>query len=108
MAAEVHIYNQAQSITDNEIDLYTVPMGKVFVGSVHWGETGGTTATVRLAIRIGGAVLAQQQYRVYDKQINPNSSENTLPLHLSADDVVTVRANGTNVNFHISGQEFTY
>lgn len=108
MAGEVHINQQAQSITDTEIDLYTVTTAKLANVTVHWNETAGGTSTVRIAVRLGGAALSAEQYRVFDRQINPRGSESTLPLLLNAGDVITVRANNTGVNFHSNSLEFTY
>ena len=89
-------------------DLYTVPALTSTVASTLVICNRGVTTTVRVAIRPGGAALANQHYIVYDQYINANDSLFlTLGLTLAAGTVVTVYANNATVSFNLYGTEIS-
>jgi len=108
MASEAHVYAQLVPSGGVDTDLYTVTASLEGLLTVHWCNRSSVPARIRVAIRLAGAVLNSTHYRIYDKLLFPNGSENTLPLHLNAGDVITVRSDTSDVTFHCSGLEFTY
>jgi len=87
--------------------LYTVPSGKTAVISTLVVANLGTAgATYRIAIRIGGSTLSNEEYIAYDVALAANDSTAlTLGITLAATDVVTVYASNANVAFNAFGDE---
>jgi hypothetical protein len=64
--------------------------------------------TYRIAIRPGGATLANQHYIAYDVTLADNDTTAlTLGITLVATDVVTVYASTTDLSFGIFGSEIS-
>jgi hypothetical protein len=87
--------------------LYTVPSAKSAVISTLVVANLSTAAvTYRVAIRPGGATLANTHYIAYDVALSANDSTAlTLGITLATTDVVTVYASTANVNFTAFGDE---
>lgn len=96
----------APAATTNE-DLYTVPSGKsAVISTLIICNRAATAATFRLAVRPGGATIANQHYIAYDVAIAANDTTClTLGLTLAATDVVTVYASNANLSFAAYGSE---
>jgi hypothetical protein len=90
--------------------LYTVPAATyAIVSSLIIADRGvGTLAYIRVAIRPGGAGLANQHYIVYDKPL-PYSGmyEFTSGISLGPGDVITVRNSLANAVFGAYGMQIT-
>jgi hypothetical protein len=68
----------------------------------------GLSATYRIAIRPGGASIANQHYLVYDAAGNQyDSAFFTLGISLAVGDVVSVYASTADVSFSLFGVEVT-
>lgn len=88
--------------------LYTVPAATSAVCSTLAICNRGVSTTVRVAIRPGGATLADKHYIVYDATVNQyDSMFLTLGITLAATDVVTVYAGTANVSFGLFGSEIS-
>lgn len=86
--------------------LYTVPTStQAVVSSISICNLGVST-TYRLAVRVGGAASANNQYVVYDAAVNSNDTAFlTLGITLGAGDIVSAYAGTGNVAFNIFGSE---
>ena len=89
--------------------LYTVPSATQAVAStLSVCNRASTSATYRIAVRPGGAALANQHYVAYDAALPGNATDTlTLGLALGAADVVTVYASSANLSFGLFGAEVT-
>lgn len=87
--------------------LYTVPSGKTSViSTLVVANLSSTAATYRIAIRIAGSALSNEEYIAYDVALSGNDSTAlTLGITLAATDVLTVYASTTNVAFNAFGDE---
>lgn len=89
--------------------LYTVPSAtSTVVSTISVANLVGTGATYRIAIRPGGASLANQHYLAYDLTVGANDTTViTLGITLAATDVITVYASTTNLAFAAFGSEIS-
>lgn len=98
----------APSATTNT-DLYTVGAGKsAVVSTIAIANRGATSATYRVAIRVAGAAIANEDYIAYDATITANNSTMiTIGVTLAATDVITVYASNANLSFNAFGSEIS-
>ena len=98
----------APSATTNT-DLYTVGAGKsAVVSTIAVANRGATSATYRVAIRVAGAAIANEDYIAYDATITANNSTMiTIGVTLAATDVITVYASSANMSFSAFGTEIS-
>ena len=89
--------------------LYTVPAATdAVVSSIVIANRDTSAATFRIAIRPGGAALANQHYIAYDVTVGAaDSTVLTLGLTLDATDVITVYASTANLSFSAYGSEIS-
>lgn len=101
------VLGQAAPAADTDTTLYTVPAStETVVSSFVVANRGATSATFRMAVRVGGAALSSEQYHYYDVELPGNSTfVATTGNTLAATDVVTVRASTANLSFNLSGKE---
>lgn len=90
-------------------NIYTVPSStSAVVSTIVIANRSTTTATYRIAIRPGGATLANQHYIAYDVTVGLSDSTTlTLGLTLATTDVITVYASNANLTFSVFGSEIT-
>lgn len=106
MATTYKVLGQVAPAAITNTTLYTVPTGTSAVGSTLSVCNRGATTAFRVAIRPGGAALADQHYLVYDNAINQfDTAFLTLGITLAAGDVVTVYAGSTSLSFSLFGSE---
>ena len=98
----------APSATTNT-DIYTVGSGKsAVVSTITVCNRAATAATYRIAIRVAGATIANEDYVTYDAVVPANDTISlTLGITLAATDVVTVYASSANLSFNIFGAEIS-
>jgi hypothetical protein len=98
----------APSATTNT-DVYTVGSGKsAVVSTITVCNRAATAATYRIAIRVAGATIANEDYIIYDTTVPANDTISlTLGVTLAATDVVTVYASTANFSFNIFGAEIS-
>lgn len=89
--------------------LYTVGSGKsAVVSTIAVANRGGTSATYRIAIRVAGSALSDEEYIAYDAAITANNSTFiTIGVTLAATDVITVYASNANLSFNAFGSEIS-
>jgi glucose-6-phosphate dehydrogenase assembly protein OpcA len=87
--------------------LYTVPASKeAVVSSISVANLTATAATFRIAIRPGGAAIANQHYLGYDITVGASDSTIiTVGLTLATTDVISVYASTANLAFQAFGDE---
>jgi hypothetical protein len=96
----------APSATTNT-DVYTVGSGKqAVVSTIAICNRAATAATYRIAIRVAGSALSNEEYIVYDVAIpGVDTITLTMGVTLGAADVVTVYASTANLSFNLFGTE---
>jgi glucose-6-phosphate dehydrogenase assembly protein OpcA len=89
--------------------LYTVPAStSAVVSSIVIANRDSSNATYRIAIRPGGASLANQHYIAYDVTVGASDSTVlTLGITLATTDVITVYASTANLSFSAYGSELS-
>lgn len=108
MATEYKVLGQLAPGAITPTDLYTVPALKSAVCSTLVVCNRGISATIRVAVRPAGAVLADQHYIIYDNYVNQYDSVFlTLGMTLAAGDVVTVYGSTATLTFSLFGSELT-
>jgi len=108
MATAYKVLGQSNPAATTLTTLYTVPASTSAVCSTLTICNLGISTTFRVAIRPGGAGIANQHYIVYDNFINANDSIYlTIGTTLATTDVVSVYAGTANVAFNLSGSEIT-
>ena len=101
------VLGQSNPSATTATTLYTVPSGKqAVVSTLVIANLAATAATYRIAVRVGGATLANSQYVAYDITVGASDSTAlTLGITMAAGDVLTVYASTANVTFTAFGDE---
>jgi glucose-6-phosphate dehydrogenase assembly protein OpcA len=109
MPTNYKVLGQSNPAATTATTLYTVPSAtQAVVSTIAVANTGGTSATFRIAIRVAGATLATSQYIAYDTAITANNSTMlTLGVSLGTTDVITVYSSNTNLVFSAFGTEIS-
>lgn len=107
MAATYKVLGQSAPSATTDTNVYTVPTGKqAVVSTIAVCNRGATAATYRIAIRVGGSALSNEEYIAYDTAISANNSTMiTVGVTLNAADIVTVYASNANLSFNLFGSE---
>jgi hypothetical protein len=107
MASTYKVLAQSAPSATTNTDIYTVGSGKsAVVSTITVCNRAATAATYRIAIRVAGATIANEDYIVYDSSVPANDTINlTLGITLAATDVVTVYASTANFSFNLFGAE---
>jgi hypothetical protein len=107
MAITYKVLAQSAPSATTNTDVYTVGSGKqATVSTITIANRAGTAATYRIAIRVAGSALSNEEYIAYDAAIPANDTiALTLGVTLGAADVVTVYASTANLSVNIFGAE---
>lgn len=106
MAVNYKVLGQSAPSATSNTDVYTVPSATQAVVSTISVCNRSTSTTFRIAIRPGGATLANQHYVVYDNYVNQYDTVFiTIGATLAATDVITVYAGAANLSFSVFGSE---
>ena len=105
MAVDYATLAQVYPDASTDTTFYTVPSGKeVVVSTLIISNSQGSASTFRIAVRPGGATLANQHYIAHDVPIPAGRTiALTLGITLAATDVITVRSNATRLGFSLFG-----
>lgn len=92
-----------------ETVLYTVPAStNSVVSTITVCNRGGTSATFRVGVSVGGGALANEDYVYYDVPIGASDTfAATLGICLAATDEVRIFASTANLTFMATGQEIS-
>lgn len=109
MPTTYKVLGQSAPSATTATTLYTVPGGTQAVCStLSVCNRGSGSGTYRIAIRPGGASLANVHYLVFDPTLPGYATDAvTLGITLGAGDVVTVYASNGDFTFGLYGSEVT-
>jgi glucose-6-phosphate dehydrogenase assembly protein OpcA len=109
MATTYKVLGQLNPAATTATDLYTVPSATQAVVSTIVIANLSTSATnFRIAIRVNGASLANNQYIAHEVIAQPSDSTAlTLGITLNAGDVITVYSGNANLTFTAFGSEIS-
>jgi hypothetical protein len=111
MAVAYKVLGQVYLANTASYDVYTVPGGvaSVVLSTINFCNLTGANATFSLAVRPGGATLANQHFLSYLTPLGPyDSIALTLGLTLANTDVLTVSSSiGNSVSVGVFGSEIT-
>ena len=107
MATTYKVLGQSNPSATTATTLYTVPAStQAVVSTIVISNLTSSAATYRIAIRVAGATLANNQYVAYDITVGASDSTAlTLGITLNATDVITVYASTANLTFTAFGSE---
>jgi hypothetical protein len=107
MATVYKVLGQSAPSATTATTLYTVPSAtSTVVSSINVVNVGGSTDTVRIAIRPAGATLANEHYIVYGLSLSAGSTFTyTSGVTLATTDVVTVYSTTGTSSFNAFGSE---
>jgi hypothetical protein len=109
MATVYKVLGQSAPSATTNTNLYTVPANtSAVISTLVVANRAASTATYRIAIRPGGATIANQHYIAFDVLVAASDSVTfTLGITLAATDIVTVYASTANTSFSLFGSEIT-
>jgi hypothetical protein len=109
MATTYKVLGQSAPSATTNTDVYTVGSGKsAVVSTITVCNRSAVAVTYRIAIRVAGAAISNEDYLAYDATVPANDSINlTLGITLAATDVVTVYASTANTSFNLFGSEIS-
>lgn len=109
MPTNYKVLGQSNPAATTLTTLYTVPSAtQAVVSTIVIANLAASTATFRIAIRPGGASIANSQYVAYDITLGASDSTAlTLGITLGATDVISVYASTTTVTFTAFGSEIS-
>ena len=107
MAAIYKVLGQVKPSANTLTTAYTTPAGSsAVISTIVVTNLGPTSTTYRIAIRIAGGAISDEDYIAYDISIPTlDSIALTLGITLAATDVVSVMSYSGLVNFNIFGSE---
>ena len=109
MATTYKVLGQSNPSATTATTLYTVPAStQTVVSTIAVANRGASSATYRIAIRVAGSALSNEEYIAYDTAITANNSTMiTIGVTLGATDVITVYASTADLSFNAFGSEIS-
>ena len=109
MPATYKVLGQSAPSATTNTSLYIVPSStSTIISTLTVCNRDTSAGTFRIAVRPGGASLANSHYIVYDSSIAANDTVTfTLGITLATTDVITVYASSANISFNAFGSELT-
>ena len=109
MATTYKVLGQSNPAANTATTLYTVPAStQTVVSTIAVANRGASSATYRIAIRVAGSALSNEEYIAYDTAITANNSTMiTIGVTLGATDVITVYASTADLSFNAFGSEIS-
>jgi len=108
MANAYKVLGQVADASSNNVTLISDQDGETIVSTIAVVNREAATNTFRIAVRPGGATLANEHYLAYDTNILANDSITlTLGITLADNDILTVGASDANVSFSAFGTVIT-
>jgi hypothetical protein len=109
VATTYKVLGQAAPASASMTALYTVPSAtEAVLSTITICNRGGSSGTVRMAVRPNSASLANQHYFVYDAAVAANDSLFlTVGATMDASDVLDVYASTASFSFHAYGSELS-
>ena len=109
MATVLKVLGQSAPSATTLTTLYTVPSStEAVVSTIVVANRSATATDFRIAIRIAGGVVANEDYLYYDLAIPGNDTfAATVGITLAATDVVSVYNTLATLSFNLFGQEIS-
>jgi len=108
MANAYKVLGQVADASANDVSLIADQNGETIVSTIVIANREAATNTFRLAVRPGGATLANEHYIAYDSDVLANDSITlTLGITLADNDIITVGASDNQVSFSAFGTVIT-
>ena len=109
MPKNYKILGQSAPESATDTNVYTVPANtQAVISTIVVANRTSTSASYRIAMRPGGATLANSHYIAFDVAVGASDSTTlSLGVTLAAADVVTVQASSSNLTFSVFGSEIT-
>jgi glucose-6-phosphate dehydrogenase assembly protein OpcA len=109
MATTYKVLGQLAPSATTLTTLYTVPAAtSAVVSTIAVTNRAATAATFRIAIRVAGAAIANEDYIAYDSTVAANDTTAfTIGVTLAATDVLSVYASTANLSFNAFGSEIS-
>ena len=109
MATAYKVLGQVADASANDVTLYTVPSStETIISTIAVANREAAENTFRIAIKVNGGSVANEDYINYDTTVGANDSIYlTLGLTLDAADVISVGASDANVTFSVFGSEIS-
>tara|TARA_R100000231_G_C5213240_1_gene131159 strand:- start:78 stop:407 length:330 start_codon:yes stop_codon:yes gene_type:complete len=109
MATNYKVLGQVADASANDVTLYTVPSStETIISTIAVANREAAENTFRIAVKVNGGSVANEDYINYDTTIGANDSIYlTLGLTLDASDVISVGASDANVTFSVFGSEIS-
>lgn len=108
MAITYKVLAQSAPSATTNTDVYTVGAGKqATISTITVCNRNTTTAaTYRIAIRVAGSALSNEEYIAYDAPVGPKDTVTwTIGVTLGAADVITVYASSADLSVNVFGAE---
>jgi len=108
MANAYKVLGQVADASANDVTLVADQNGETIVSTIVIANREAATNTFNIAVRPGGATLANEHYLAYQSNIVANDSITlTLGITLADNDIITVGASDANVSFSAFGTVIT-
>lgn len=108
MANAYKVLGQVADASANDVTLVADQNGETIVSTIVVANREAAANTFRIAVRPGGATLANAHYIAYDTSVSANDSITlTLGITLADNDIITVGASDANVTFSAFGTVIT-
>ena len=109
MPTSYKVLGQVAPSATTATTLYTVPSAtSTVVSTIAVCNRAASAATYRIAIRIAGSALSNEEYIAYDSTVAANDSTMlTIGITLAATDVITVYASTADLSFNAFGSEIS-
>jgi len=109
LATTYKVLAQSNPAATTNTDVYTVGAGKsAVISTIVVANLAAADATFRIAVRVGGAAIANQHYLAYNVTVGASDSTTlTLGVTLAATDVVTIYGSTATLAFNLFGSELS-
>jgi len=108
MANAYKVLGQVADASANNVPLVADQNGETIVSTIVVANRASASRTFKIAVRPGGATLANAHYIAFDTTVNANDSITlTLGITLADDDIITVGASAADVTFSAFGTVIT-
>jgi glucose-6-phosphate dehydrogenase assembly protein OpcA len=109
MPTTYKVLGQSAPAATTDTSLYTVPSAtQTIVSTIVVANRAASNATFRIAIRVNGASLADEQYLAYDITVGASDSTAlTLGITLGEGDIISIYASNADLTFTAFGSEIS-
>jgi hypothetical protein len=109
MPTTYKVLGQSNPAATTLTSLYTVPAAtQAVVSSIVIANLAASSATFRIAVRVAGSAISNEEYIAYDVTVGASDSTVlTLGITMGATDVLSVYASTTTLAFSAYGSEIS-